>query len=156
MTTPLTLPANPDLDHLKKQAKQLLRDVRAQRGEALQSILAFHPRPAEFASLRDAQLTLARLYGFGDWEQLSKEVELRQLRSSTLQEQAERFIRHACLSYNGDDQAWRFERASEWLRQLPELSRSDFYCALAAADLQAVTAISARGSDAGAAQRWTA
>jgi ankyrin repeat protein len=140
MTTPLTLPANPDLDYLKKEAKQLLRDVRAQRAEALQSILAFHPRPAEFVSLRDAQLTLARIYGFADWEQLRNEVELRQLRGSTLQEQAERFIRHACLSYNGDDQAWRFERAAEWLRQLPQLSQADFYCALAAADLQAVTA----------------
>lgn len=140
MTNPLILPPNPDLDHLKKQARQLLRDVRAQRGEALQSILTFHPRPADFANLRDAQLTLARRYGFADWELLSKEVELRRLRSSTLQERAERYIRHACLSYNGDDQAWRFERATEWLRQLPELSRSDFYCALAAADLQAVTA----------------
>jgi hypothetical protein len=140
MTIPLTLPANPDLDHLKKQAKQLLRDVRAQQGEALQSILAFHPRPAEFTSLRDAQLTLARLYGFVDWEQLTQEVDLRKLRSSTLQEQAERLIRHACLSYNGDDQPWRFKRAAEWLRQLPDLSRSDFYCALVAADLQAVTA----------------
>jgi ankyrin repeat protein len=138
MTTLLTLPANPDLDHLKKQAKQLLRDVRAQRGEALQSVLAFHPRPSEFSSLRDAQLILARLYGFADWEQLRNEVELRQLRGSTLKEQAERFIRHACLSYNGDDQPWRFERAAEWLRQLPDLSRGDFYCALAAADLQAV------------------
>ena len=29
MTSPLTLPHHPDLDHLKKQAKQLLRDVRA-------------------------------------------------------------------------------------------------------------------------------
>ena len=45
----LALPANPDLDHLKKQAKQLLRDVRAQQGEALQTILAFHPRPTEFS-----------------------------------------------------------------------------------------------------------
>jgi ankyrin repeat protein len=140
MTILLTLPATPNLDHLKKQAKQLLRDVRAQQGEALQSILAFHPRPAEFASLRDAQLTLARLYGFVDWEQLRNEVELRQLRSSTLQEQSERFIRHACLIYNGDDQPWRFERAAEWLRQLPDLSRGDFYCAVAAADVRAVTA----------------
>jgi len=140
MTTPQTLPANPDLDHLKKQAKQLLRDVRAQRDEALQSILAFHPRPSEFSSLRDAQLTLARLYGFADWEQLRNEVELRQLRGSSLKEQAERFIRHACLSYNGDDEPWRFERAAEWLRQLPDLSRCDFYCALAAADLHAVKA----------------
>jgi ankyrin repeat protein len=140
MTIPLTLPANPDLDHLKKQAKQLLRDARAQTRDALQSILAFHPRPAEFTSLRDAQLTLARRYGFVDWIQLTNEVELRQLRSSTLQEQAERFIRHACLSYSGDDQPWRFARAAEWLRQLPDLTLGDFYCALTAADLPAVTA----------------
>src|ERR1700729_1408157 len=111
----LTLPAKPDLDFLKKQAKQLLREVRAQRGEALQSILAFHPRPAEFSSLRDAQLTLARLYGFADWMALHREVDLRQLRSATLKEQAERLIRHACLSYDGNDQPWRFERAAEWL-----------------------------------------
>ena len=135
---PLTLPADPDLDHLKKQAKQLLRDVRAQRAEALQFILAFHPRPAEFAGLRDAQLTLARLYGFVDWTALNHEVELRQLRSGTLREQAERLIRHACLSYDGNDQPWHFERAAEWLRQLPDLSVGDFYCALVAGDLQSV------------------
>ena len=133
------LPANPDLDHLKKQAKQLLRDVRAQQGEALQTIIAFHPRPAAFSSLRDAQLALARSYGFEDWVQLRNEVELRQLRSGTLQEQAQRFINHACLRYDGDDQAWRYQRASEWLRQLPELPRSDFYCALVAADLEAAS-----------------
>ena len=56
----LTLPAKPDLDYLKKQAKQLLRDVRAQQPEALHTIAAFHPRPADFSSLRDAQLALAR------------------------------------------------------------------------------------------------
>ena len=134
----LTLPAKPDLDHLKKQAKQLLRDVRAQQGEALQTIVAFHPRPAEFSNLRDAQLVLARRYGYTDWDQLRDEVELRQLRVGTPQEQAERFINHACLRYDGDDQAWRYQRASEWLRQLPELSRADFYCALVAADLEAV------------------
>ena len=134
----LTLPAKPDLDHLKKQAKQLLRDVRAQQGEALQTLIAFHPRPAEFSSLRDAQLTLARRYGYADWEQLRDEVELRQLRGGTPREQAERFINHACLRYNGDDQAWRYRRASEWLRQLPELARADFYCALVASDLEVV------------------
>lgn len=134
----LTLPAKPDLDHLKKQAKQLLRDVRAQQGEALQTIIAFHPRPAEFSTLRDAQLAVARRYGYPDWEQLRDEVELRQLRSGTPQEQTERFINHACLSYNGDDQPWRYQRASEWLRQLPELVRADFYCALVASDLEVV------------------
>jgi uncharacterized protein len=140
MTSPLSLPAEPDLDHLKKQAKQLLRDARAQQGEAVQSILSFHPRPAEFKTLRDAQLTVARLYGFVNWERLSNEVELRRLRGSSSLSQAERFIRHACLKYDGDDQPWRFQRATEWLRELPHLSRNSFYCALAAVDLQAVTA----------------
>jgi ankyrin repeat protein len=134
----LTLPAKPDLDYLKKQAKQLLREVRAQRGEALQAIAAFHPRPAEFSSLRDAQLALARRYGFADWEQLRNEVELRQLRGGTPQEQTARFIQHGCLRYDGDDQAWRYRRASQWLRELPHLTRDDFYCALVAADLAAV------------------
>ncbi len=69
---------------------------------------------------------------------MRNEVELRQLRSGTPQEQAERFINHACLRYDGDDQAWRYQRASEWLRQLPELVRADFYCALVAADLEVV------------------
>lgn len=138
MTLTFTLPARPDLAHLKKQAKQLLHEVRAQQPEALQTILAFHPRPAEFTGLRDAQLTLARRYGFADWEQLSHEVELRHLRSGTLAEQAQRFIDHACLRYNGDDQAWRYRQASEWLRQVPELIHGDFHCALVAADLEAV------------------
>jgi len=62
------------------------------------------------------------------------------LRSSTLQEQAERFIRHACLGYRGDDRPWRFERAAEWLRQLPDLPARNFYCALVAADLPSVAA----------------
>ena len=137
-TSSLTLPAKPDLEHLKKQAKLLLRDVRTQKPEALQLILSFHPRPAEFSSLRDAQLTLARRYGFTGWDELRKECELRQFRGGTLAEQAERFILHACLRYNGDDQAWRYSRASEWLRESPELPRRDFHCALVAADLEAM------------------
>jgi uncharacterized protein len=139
MTTSfLTLPAKPDLEHLKNQAKLLLRNARAQQTEALQLIVLFHPRPADFSSLRDAQLALARRYGFGDWDQLRKECELRRLRGGTLAEQADRFIHHGCLRYQGDDQSWRYARASEWLRELPELPRLDFYCALVAADLKAV------------------
>lgn len=137
-TSSLTLPPKPDLEHLKKQAKLLLRAVRAQQAEALQIILSFHPRPAGFSSLRDAQLTLARRYGFTDWDELRKECELRQFRGGTPAEQIERFIQHACLRYNGDDQAWRYARASEWLRELPELPRRDFYCALVSADLEAI------------------
>ena len=134
---PLTLPAHPHIDHLKKQARHLLRDWRARHEEALRIVAAFHPRPEQFSSLRDAQLALARRYNFADWPQLSAEVELRQLRGSAPQEQVARFIDHACLRYNGDDQPWRYRRASEWLRQLPGLT-TDFHCALVAADVEAV------------------
>lgn len=130
----LTLPDSPHLDHLRKQARQLLRDFRAQNAEARAIVAAFHPRPAGFRSLRDAQLALARRYGFADWQQLCAEVELRQLRGSPLPEQIERFIDHACLRYNGDDQAWRYARASQWLGELPALGR-DFHGALVAADV---------------------
>jgi ankyrin repeat protein len=140
---PLTLPAHPHIDHLKKQARHLLRDWRAQHEDALRIIAAFHPRPEEFSSLRDAQLALARRYGFADWPQLSAEVELRQLRGSAPQAQVERFVEHACLRYNGDDQPWRYRRASEWLRQLPQLT-ADFHCALVAADVEAVRGSLAR------------
>jgi hypothetical protein len=43
------------------------------------------------------------------------------------------------ISRNGDDQPWRFRRAAEWLRQLPEFARGDFYCTLVAGDLEAVS-----------------
>ncbi|HXC58321.1 MAG TPA: ankyrin repeat domain-containing protein, partial [Steroidobacteraceae bacterium] len=133
----LTLPAHPHIDHLKKQARHLLRDHRARQEDALRIVAVFHPRPDEFSSLRDAQLALARRYGFTDWSQLAADVELRQLRGSAPQEQIERFIDHACLRYNGDDQSWRYPRASTWLRQLPQLT-ADFHCALVAADVNAV------------------
>lgn len=133
----LTLPAHPHIDHLKKQARHLLRDHRARQDDALRIVAAFHPRPDEFSSLRDAQLALARRYGFTDWPHLAAEVELRTLRGSPPQQQVERFIDHACLRYNGDDQSWRYQRASAWLRQLPQLM-ADFHCALVAADVNAV------------------
>jgi len=63
---------------------------------------------------------------------------LRQLRGGTLEEQAERFIHHGCLRRQGDDRSLRFARASEWLGQLRELPRRNFYCVLVAADLNAV------------------
>jgi hypothetical protein len=78
-----TLPANPSLDHLKYQAKDLLRAHRARRPDANQRIREFHPRfrdlsddaiaAAKFA-LSDAQLAIAREYGFASWARLKAQV----------------------------------------------------------------------------------
>jgi ankyrin repeat protein len=78
------LPASPDLDHLKHQAKDLLADFRTRKLDALQRIREFHPRfhaasdaeigAAELA-LSDAHLAIAREYGFDSWPRLKKHVE---------------------------------------------------------------------------------
>jgi hypothetical protein len=66
------LPERPNLEQLKKQAKDLLRAVRAGSPEALKRIGA--PAPKTFA-LHLAQRIIAKEYGFESWEALRREVE---------------------------------------------------------------------------------
>jgi hypothetical protein len=72
------LPARPDLDQLRHQAKELLRA--AQRGdpEAIARIRAV----SEQIILSSAQLVLAREYGFASWAKLKLEVERRDVLNS--------------------------------------------------------------------------
>jgi hypothetical protein len=78
------LPSNPNLDHLKYQAKDLLKERTAHIPGAAQRIREFHPRfrratDAEVVdaqlSLADAQLTIAREYGFPSWARLKRHIE---------------------------------------------------------------------------------
>jgi hypothetical protein len=78
------LPSNPNLNHLKYQAKDLLKDHAARKPEAAQRIREFHPRmrqatDAEIFSaglrLSDAQLTIAREAGFASWARLKRHIE---------------------------------------------------------------------------------
>lgn len=68
--------ANPDLDQLKRQAKELLDAYRARMPEALTEVGFYHRRatPETFA-LHDAQLVLARAYGFASWPKLKAAVD---------------------------------------------------------------------------------
>jgi hypothetical protein len=78
------LPSNPNLDHLKYQAKDLL-EGHAQRNQAVaQRVREFHPRfhgatdAAIFDSplnLSSAQLAIAREYGFPSWSGLKTHLE---------------------------------------------------------------------------------
>ncbi|MGC2241216.1 MAG: hypothetical protein WA726_10295 [Acidimicrobiia bacterium] len=75
------LPANPNITQLKKQAKDLKDAVAALDAAAIERVLASHPShssgaefdPAAF-TLRDAQATLAREYGFDGWNRLNTHV----------------------------------------------------------------------------------
>ncbi len=57
MTTPKSLPARPSLESLRKQAKKLARELSV--------------------SLRNAQLVIAREYGYAGWQDLTAEVNKR-------------------------------------------------------------------------------
>ena len=78
------LPSNPNLTHLKYQAKDLLKAHAARNPEVAQRLREFHPRckrptdPEIFdvhLSLSDAQLAIAREYGFPSWTRLKRHIE---------------------------------------------------------------------------------
>lgn len=78
------LPANPNLDHLKQQAKDLLKQHSAHLESAAQGIREFHPRFksatdrnifAARLSVSDAQVTIAREHGFASWTRLKRHIE---------------------------------------------------------------------------------
>ena len=78
------LPPNPHLEHLKYQAKDLMKDHAAHDAGAAQRIREFHLRFGRVADaeifaaafkLSDAQLTIAREAGFPSWTRLKRHIE---------------------------------------------------------------------------------
>ena len=76
-------PPNPSLEHLKFQAKQLLKAHKEGSLDARQRIRSFFPKLSDATDaeiqeaafgLQDAQLVIAREYGFESWTWLKEEV----------------------------------------------------------------------------------
>ena len=66
----------PDLEQLKRQAKELLDGFRAgDRGAIAEVAAHFHGADATTFALHEAQLVLARAYGFASWPKLKAFVE---------------------------------------------------------------------------------
>jgi hypothetical protein len=79
-----SLPSAPNLEHLKYQAKDLLKALRGREPQALALVREFHPEfvrrtepeiPAARFLLSDAQLIVAREYGFESWPTLKRRIE---------------------------------------------------------------------------------
>lgn len=79
-----SLPSKPSLEHLRYQAKDLLRKHAARAPETAQQMREFHPRfhratDAEIfeamVKLTDAQLIIARESGFPSWARLKRHLE---------------------------------------------------------------------------------
>lgn len=155
------LPREPNLEHLRNQAKVLRRQAAAGDNVALDLVREFHPRflhidakTSGLASvvLADAQLVIARQYGFDSWPKLRRHVEFvtRYTRAphrepvggsmSTGHARAEEFLRLACLTYGGDDAA-RPARARTLLGEYPETATASIYTMAALGDVAAAAAL---------------
>jgi ketosteroid isomerase-like protein len=152
---PRGLPGNANLEQLKKGAKSFQRAVRAGDPGAAKSVREFHPRLSDAEpgssglsgfTRTDAQLVIARQFGFSSWPKLKAHLELvaRYARSPHEQpvgepladEQAvvDEFLRLACLTY-GDDDRDRFRRAQALVEQHEWLTRASIHTIAATGDV---------------------
>ena len=126
------LPERPNLEQLKRQAKDLLRSAKARQGDALarfRTLPAFaqhrdDARLAATVALHDAQSVVAREHGFPSWAALVERVEEMSLRFDAAVVQ---FIEAAT-----EVQPARAERL---LRLFPRITRATFHTALLLGDV---------------------
>jgi hypothetical protein len=113
------LPARPDLDQLRHQARDLLRAARAGDAAAARRIEAESDR----LTLAAAQLAVARAYGFPSWTRLKAEVDARRL-------DLPRKVRTFLEASVGD---WT-DRAARLLAATPEIAGYSFATAVVLGD----------------------
>jgi ankyrin repeat protein len=139
------LPAEPSLQQLRHQARDLQRAVRLGNPDALTEAAQHHPagRPDAAAAARfplsAAQLVVARRYDFPSWTRLRRYVEVVERYSRfpermTADSPAGEFLRLGCLYYE-DDQPERWAQARQILAGHREITRVSVYAAAAAADV---------------------
>jgi hypothetical protein len=77
MTASKSLPIRPSLESLRKQAKKLARDIAAGDAEAIARARVHLPHVDLSLTQRNAQLVIAREYGYAGWQDLTAEVSKR-------------------------------------------------------------------------------
>lgn len=112
------LPERPDLEQLKKQAKDLLKDIHAAEAQALARV---PPNEVAGFALADAQRIIAREYSFPSWVKLKERVELS---GPAL---AARTLIQAALHGNA-------EKVETILREYPRMSRAGLQVAAVLGD----------------------
>lgn len=155
MTTP-QLPERPNLDQLRRQAKDLLRSAQAHDAAALTRLRVLpalaretDDRLAATVALHDAQSVIARELGLPSWKALVERVEELTLELGVA---ADQFIEAATEV--------RPERAARLLQLHPGVANASFYAALVLGDVQRVDARLAQraalATDPGGPRDWPA
>lgn len=142
------LPDRLNLDHLKKQAKQLLRLYRSRDAAAMARFRSALPAAAGISDdalssrarrLHDAQSCIAREHGFASWPDLKRYVEVQ---ATAQQARAVRILHWLQLVYRGDVSGTsgrsNLRIALRMLAEDPGLVAGDPYLACAIGDEAAV------------------
>jgi ankyrin repeat protein len=159
------LPANPSLEQLRKKAKELRDQVRTGHPKFTEVVRALHPRlPAAGAEpdwarfrLSDAQLIMARMYGFANWRGLREHLDVVARYSRSPQrgprtggDVVDEFLRLACLTHRprwrvrpGEDydDADRQACARRMLAEHPFLAAANIHTAAVVGDVTAARAL---------------
>jgi hypothetical protein len=126
-----SLPDRPDLDQLRRQAKELRDSARGGDGGALDRISTYAPG-LDPAVLATAQLVIAREYGCGSWAGLKTEVQARAAAATMSRD--ERVLEFLAASISG----MTMRRAARLLAIDPGIAGHDFRTAVILGDADRV------------------
>jgi hypothetical protein len=145
---------------MRNGAKSFARAVRAGDAGAAEVVREFHPRlgsahagspELDAFKLADAQLVVARRFGFASWPKLKAHLELveRYARAPhelvASEDRADEFLRLACLTYAGDD-GDRLRSARAMLNEDPAIAGASIHTAAATGDVEAARGLLAGDS----------
>ncbi len=148
-----SLPEKPSLESDRKRAKSLLRALRSADPESLTRLRTHHPRfqqrgdesishgdraisradeaiSPDKLRLADAQLVIAREYGFSSWPQLGQRIKRM---TASFDERLKSFLQQAC--------GGSLDQAKRMLEHDPDLARADLYAACATGDSERALAL---------------
>jgi ankyrin repeat protein len=139
------LPARPNLEQYKKQARDLLKSHSAAEPDALNRIQRHHPTLhklslTEIASahftLTDAQLILAREHSFESWPRFAAHLETQRLirTLADLPDPVAAFIEAACVPRHNGHASGTLEHAQLILARYPHVATANIHTAAILAD----------------------
>jgi ankyrin repeat protein len=140
------------LETIRRQAKRWLKEIEAGDVQALDRFRKLIPNHAGVAKLREVQHALARDYGLASWAALKQELITREAAAQGHAALVALFLEKSALRYGvrpgtqswGEYEADRPARgalAQRLLERHPEIVRDNIHAAVAAHDLDAVSAL---------------
>ncbi len=139
------LPARPNLEQYKKQAKDLLHSHRAAHPDAIHRIWRLHPTLHKLSldevasarfTLADAQLIIAREHSFESWPKFAAYLETQRLIRTLddLPDPIAAFIEAACVPRHDWHASGTLEQAHLILERYPQVATANIHTAAILAD----------------------